>query len=175
MSGRRPRVAVFIDGSNIYFTQRDALGWRIDWKRFRTFLEEFGDVVTCIYYTGRDEDPGGSQHKFLHMLANNGFSIELKDVKTNFAHDGSWTKKANLDIELVLDMVNQIDNYDTAILVSGDGDFERALRLLRDRGKSVRVLSTQGMIAEEIRWFAGQDYIDFNELRGTLERHAAEH
>jgi len=166
-----PRVAVFIDGANIYHAQRDRLRWWIDWKRFRQFLDHFGEVVICIYYTGRDAgDAIGAHDKFLTMLAHNGFSIEFKDVKTNMSLDGVPVRKANLDIELVLDMINQIDNYDLAILVSGDGDFERPLRLLRDRGKQFRVLSTYGTVAEEIRWFAGPHFIDFQELRADLER-----
>ena len=47
-----------------------------------------------------------------------------------------------MDVEIVLDMFNTVDSYDMAILVSGDGDFERALNLLRARGKRFIVVST---------------------------------
>jgi uncharacterized LabA/DUF88 family protein len=47
---------------------------------------------------------------------------------------GRSKKKANLDIEIVLDIFNTIDHYDMAVFISGDGDFERVLRLLKARG-----------------------------------------
>ncbi len=47
--------------------------------------------------------------------------------------------KGNLDTEILLDMVNTVDNYDVAFLCSGDSDFERAVDLLRSRGKRIYV------------------------------------
>jgi uncharacterized LabA/DUF88 family protein len=84
--------------------------------------------------------------------------------------DGTPTQKANLDIEMVLDMFNTIDHYDLATLVSGDGDFERPLQLLRARGKRFIVLSTQGFIARELREVAGMHFIDFQDIRERVER-----
>lgn len=84
--------------------------------------------------------------------------------------DGTPTQKANLDIEIVLDIFNTIDLYDMAILVSGDGDFERPLQLLRVRGKRFLVLSTQGFVARELREVAGMHYIDFQDIRESVER-----
>jgi uncharacterized LabA/DUF88 family protein len=57
-----------------------------------------------------------------------------------------------------------------AVLISGDGDFERPLQLLRARGKRFLVMSTQGMIAEEIRREAGMHYIDFQDIRTEVEK-----
>jgi uncharacterized LabA/DUF88 family protein len=84
--------------------------------------------------------------------------------------DGTSTQKANLDIEIVLDMFNTIDHYDLAMLVSGDGDFERPLQLLRARGKRFLVLSTLGFVARELREVAGMHYIDFEDIREHVER-----
>jgi uncharacterized LabA/DUF88 family protein len=170
MSESSPRVAVFIDGANIFYTQRDKLHWWIDFKKLRSYFDELGSIVECIFYTGQGAPPEVTQEKFLDFLSHNGYSIETKTIKTIQDADGTTSQKANLDIELVLDMFNQIDNYDLAILVSGDGDFERPLKLLRARGKSFRVLSTQGAVAQEIRRFAGPNYIDLQTLRSLLER-----
>ncbi len=67
-------------------------------------------------------------------------------------------------------MVGLIDNYDMAVLVSGDGDFKRVLELLRIRGKRFHVMATQGMAAREIRTVCGMHYTDFSDVRGQLER-----
>jgi uncharacterized LabA/DUF88 family protein len=93
-----------------------------------------------------------------------------KQLKTIMQADSTPTQKANLDIEIVLDMFNTIDHYDMAVLVSGDGDFERPLQLLRARGKRFLVLSTHGFVARELREVAGMHYVDFEDIRERVER-----
>lgn len=67
-------------------------------------------------------------------------------------------------------MFNTIDNYDMAILISGDGDFERALQLLKARGKKYKVIATSGMISKEIRNVCGMHYIDFQNIKDLVEK-----
>lgn len=96
-----------------------------------------------------------------------------KPVKTICDHiSGETTQKANLDIEIVLDMFNMIDRYDMAILISGDGDFERALQQLKSRGKEVKVISTRGCVATELVHATGINYIDLLAIRESIERKA---
>jgi uncharacterized LabA/DUF88 family protein len=164
------RVAAFIDGSNIYYTMRDTLGWTIDWKRFRAFLDRFGEVGDCLYYVGRSDDPAGGQQAFISMLAHSGYSLELKELKTIAAGDGSLFRKANMDVEIAVDMLARLDTYDTAVLASGDGDMERPLRFLRDRGKDVFVVSTERRLALELLWLAGPNFIELEDIRAEIER-----
>ena len=164
------KVSIFIDGANLYFMHRDNLKWQLDYAKFRDFLGGFGDVVDCIFYTGAGAPPDVRQAKFLDFLSYNGFSIEQKTIKDIMQEDGSRVQKANLDIELVMDMFNQIENYDLAILVSGDGDFERPLDLLRARGKQFKVISTPGTVASELRRKAGAHFIDMATLQTRLEK-----
>ena len=91
----------------------------------------------------------------------------IRDYET-----GEVSQKANLDVEIVLDMFNMIDRYDMAILISGDGDFERALQQLKSRGKEVKVISTRGCVASELVYAMGINYIDLLGLRETVERKA---
>jgi len=163
------RVAIFIDGSNLFYTQKN-LGWWIDLKKFYEHSQQYGDIVEAIYHTGVGVPPEARQEKFLDALTYIGYSIEMTTIKEMIDDDGKTIKKANLDIELVLDMFNQIDNYDLAILCSGDGDFERPIKLLRARGKQFRIYSTQGLVASELRRAAGAHYVDFARLRQELER-----
>lgn len=162
------RIAVFVDGSNFFYTQRQ-LGWKIDPERLLDYCKEFGDVVEAVYYTGVSAD--SSQRKFLNWLAYKGYSLVTKPIKTIVDYtSGSTTQKANLDIEIVLDMFGMIDRYDMAILVSGDGDFERALQQLKSRGKEVKVISTRGIVASELVHTAGINYIDLLAIKETIER-----
>ena len=162
------RIAVFVDGSNFYYTQRD-LGWEVDSERLLDYCKEYGEVVEAIYYTGVSAE--GNQRKFHDWLAYNGYSLVTKPLKTIYDHvTGHSTQKANLDVEIVLDMFNMIDRYDMAILVSGDGDFERALRQLKSRGKEVKVISTRGNVASELVYATGINYIDLLAIKETVER-----
>jgi uncharacterized LabA/DUF88 family protein len=163
------RIAVFVDGANFFYLQKNCLRWWIDSKKLLDFItERYGDIVDATYYVGVDSTK--NQDDYLKFLMNIGFSIERKDLKTIIQEDGTEKKKANLDIEIVLDMFNTIENYDMAILVSGDGDFERPLKLLKARGRKFLVMSSQGFVAKEIREVAGMHYQDFQNLRERLEK-----
>lgn len=147
------------------------LGWRVDLLKLNKYIGGFGELGRAIYYVGvpQDGEAKSKQDKFLTFLSRNGYSVEQKDVKVIFADDGTETHKANLDVELVLDMTLQLPTYDHAVLVSGDGDFERALRVIRDNGKSFTVLGVDRMTAREIRLLAGSNYVDLAGLREQLE------
>lgn len=166
------RVAVFVDGSNFYHTQKK-LGWNVDAERLLDYCKEYGNIVEAVYYTGVSGE--GNQRKFHDWLAYNGFSLVTKPVK--IIHDqtsGQTTQKANLDIEIVLDMFNMVDRYDMAVLISGDSDFERALQLLKSRGKEVKVISTRGMVATELVHTTGINYVDLLAIKELVERKTAE-
>lgn len=162
------RVAVFLDGNNFYYTQKK-MGWEVDAERLLDYCKEYGEVVEAIYYTGVSHE--GNQRKFHDWLAYNGYSLVTKPIKTitDFT-TGLTTQKANLDIEIVLDMFNMIDHYDMAILVSGDGDFERALQQLKSRGKEVKVISVRGSVASELVHATGINYIDLLTIKEIVER-----
>lgn len=162
------RVAIFLDGANFFYTQKK-LGWSVDTERLLEHCKQYGDIVEAIYYTGVSTD--SSQRKFYDKLAYIGYSLVTKPVKTIYDHEsGQTTQKANLDIEIVLDMFNMIDRYDMAILISGDGDFERALQQLKSRGKEVKVISTRGCVASELVHATGINYVDFLSIRSNIER-----
>ncbi|MFY7786636.1 MAG: NYN domain-containing protein [Thermoflexibacteraceae bacterium] len=100
-----------------------------------------------------------------------GYALVTKPIKTIYdSKTGKNKEKANLDIEIVLDIFNTIDNYDMAVLISGDGDFERPLQLLKARGKKFLVLSTQGFIANEIINVSGRHYVDFRDIKSEVEK-----
>jgi uncharacterized LabA/DUF88 family protein len=168
VSDRPRRVAAFVDGSNIYYTMRDKLGWTIDWQRFRDFLDRFGEVRECNYYVGLSDEP--TQQGFINMLAYNGYSVFTKDLKTITTVDGSPVRKANMDVEIAVDMLARLGTYDVVMLASGDGDMERPLQFLRDRGKDVFVISTEGRVAQELLWLVGANFIDLGRYRTDIER-----
>jgi len=115
------RVYVFIDSSNIFYSQK-TLGWRISYQKLKQYLEEECDLKKLFVYTGIFPDDK-SQKKFLDLLSILGYQVITKPVKKIITRSGGFEYKANFDIEIAFDMVDNIDNYDTALLFSGDSDF----------------------------------------------------
>ena len=165
------RVAVFLDGANCFYAQKK-MEWTIDQEKLLSYCKEYGEIVEANYYVGeKKNDPENKQGKFFNKLAYIGYSLVTKPVKTIHDYEtGKQMQKANLDVEIVLDMFNMIDRYDMAILISGDGDFERALQLLKSRGKEIKVISTRGSVANELVYTAGINYVDFLSIREKIER-----
>ena len=166
------RIAVFLDGANFFFMQKDDLGWFADPKKIIDYIESlYGSVEDAYYYIGQDSPPDIRQQAFLDALPMMGYAVVSKQIKTLFDEKtGNTKKKANLDIEIVLDMFNTIDNYDLAVLISGDGDFERALSLLKARGKKFLVMATDKYIARELRAAAGKHYVNLENIREDIEK-----
>lgn len=78
--------------------------------------------------------------------------------------------KGNLDTEIVLDMVNTVDNYDVAFLFSGDSDFERAVDLLRSRGKRIYVVTARAQLSRELSYVADKPIFFIEDHRAVLAR-----
>lgn len=154
------RISVFVDGANFFYLQRDCLKWWIDPSKLLDWIGQRGVVVDATYYASVDEE-NSSQASYLKALYHMGYSVQRKSIKKY---------KANLDIEIVLDMFNTVNNYDEAILVSGDVDFLRALQSLRARGKQFMVLSSHGFVAQELRQLAGMHYVDLASLRDEIAK-----
>lgn len=162
---KRQRVALFIDGANMFYAQKK-LGWNIDYKKLYKYFTEGKQIYNAFLYTGikaiKDEQ------KFMKKLAHLGYTVRTKAVKRIF--DGKEIKeKCNLDIEIVIDMFNTVENYDEAIIFSGDSDFTRAIELFRSKGKVITVVSTRGMIALDLI-NAADNYIDLKNIRSEIEK-----
>jgi len=169
---RKARIAVFVDGSNLFYMQKDALNTFIDLGKLLDFIRTFGDIADAYYYTGHDsQNEENKQQGFIDKLPHLGFSVVTKPLKTFHDLFGKTSKqKANLDVEIVLDMFNTVENYDIAFLISGDGDFVRPIELLRAKGKRFKILATDGHIAQDLLKLAGMHYIDFRDILDQLKK-----
>ncbi|MDQ2941859.1 MAG: NYN domain-containing protein, partial [Chloroflexota bacterium] len=94
------------------------------------------DLIRAYAYTGLDPE-NENQRKFIDFLAKNGYKPVVKDIRKF----GDGRVKANLDIELVVDLFRLQDRMDVAVIVSGDGDFAPAIRALQDVGVRCEVIS----------------------------------
>ena len=164
------RLSIFVDGNNMFYAQQKN-SWFFDPKRvLEYFLNEAREVtlVNAFWYTGL-KDPQ-DQRGFRDALISLGYTVRTKILKEYYDDSsGRYSQKANLDIEIVIDMFNTVDQYDRGELFSGDGDFERAIEFLRCKNTHITVVSTEGMIARELRNVADR-YIDLNNVRRQIEK-----
>lgn len=131
--GHRGRVAVFIDGNNLFHAARFH-NIDIDYNKLLRLLLGDGRLLRAFFYTGVDAG-AERQQGFLLWMRRNGFRVVQKDLKTFY--DG--TRKANLDVEIAVDMLSLAGRYDTAVLVSGDEDFVYAINAVAYKGCRVEV------------------------------------
>ena len=107
--------------------------------------------------------------RFYRHLEKFGYKLFLKPVKRYEQEDGIPKRKANCDVDMTLHMLKEKDNYASAIILSGDGDFLPVLKYLKEQGKEVIVLARGPRTAKEIRQFAGSNFRDFEYLRELLK------
>lgn len=131
--GHRGRVAVFIDGNNLFHAARFHT-IDIDYNKLLRVLMGDGRLLRAFFYTGVDAG-AERQQGFLLWMRRNGFRVIQKELKTFY--DG--TRKANLDVEIAVDMLSLAGRYDTAVLVSGDEDFVYAVNAVAYKGCRVEV------------------------------------
>src|SRR6266481_5423275 len=112
--GHRGRVAVFIDGNNLFHAARFH-NIDIDYNKLLRVLLGDGRLLRAFFYTGVDVG-AERQQGFLLWMRRNGFRVIQKELKTFY--DGS--RKANLDVEIAVDMLSLAGRYDTAVLDSGE-------------------------------------------------------
>jgi len=160
------RISIFIDGNNFFNLCKRQLGWNVDLRKLIEHYNQIGTVVDAFYYSAIDL--ARPANKFLDSLPYYGFVLVSKPLKT-VGYGVDAHQKGNLDIEIVMDMFNTIDNYDMAVLVSGDGDFMRPLELLRARGKRFQVLSHPAVVAKELLSVAGMHYVNISGLEKELK------
>ncbi len=153
----------FIDASNIIYGAR-AEGWFIDQKKLIMYLKNKFQVKKAFFYYGKDsKDP--KKEAFLSKLRQFGFILRIKEIK----RFGKKTK-ANCDVDLTMDMLLKINEYNRAIVLSGDGDFFPLLQYLKNQKKQLVVIASPKRTAREIKKFIGQRFINFGNLRYFLER-----
>ncbi len=106
--------------------------------------------------------------RFYRHLQEFGYTLRLKPVKRYEQDDGTIRRKANCDVDMTYILMKEQDNFDRAIVLSGDGDFLPVLKYLRSRGKEIMILSRGPRTAREIRQFAGANFRDFEYLKFLL-------
>ncbi len=152
----KPNYA-FIDTHNIICGMEN-LGWRIDWLNFRKYLRKkylIGKAFIFVGYISRYKE----QYQY---FTNCGFEVVFKDV---------YNKQANVDVELTMQIFIEINNFDRAIIVSGDGDFVSLIKYLKTQNKFEKVMATSLLeTSRALRQTVSGEVMFLSEIRHLIEQ-----
>jgi len=171
---RRPNVYAFIDSQNLNMgTQK--VGWKMDWRRFRQYLREKYNVTKAYMFIGYVPE----FEQMYQQLHEAGYLIVLKPTtditkqkdekaEVNDKPDDKKLIKGNIDADLVLWTMKEINNYDKAIIVSGDGDFHGLLEYLQQQNKLLHVMTPNWQYSQLLKEF-DKYLIRLDQLKGQLQ------
>jgi uncharacterized LabA/DUF88 family protein len=161
------KTAVFIDAANIELSAKD-LQFRIDYQKLKEFLERQGEIIYLGFYTVRFETK--PHDNFLTVLKKLGYKLVTKPVKIiKKEKHQSHVRKANFDVEIAVEAMKRVNQYESLVLFSGDSDFEYLLKELKKQGKKVFVVSLKYHIAKELIRSADY-YFDLKKIKAVIER-----
>ena len=167
------RIALFIDGSNLFAAAR-SLEFDIDYKRLLEVFANKGRLVRAFYYTALIEDQEYSPIRpLVDWLDYNGYTMVTKPTKEFTDASGRRKIKGNMDIELAVDVLEMAQNLDHLYIFSGDGDFRSLVEAVQRKGKRVSIVSTvrssPSMAADELRRQA-DEFLELENLMPEISR-----
>jgi uncharacterized LabA/DUF88 family protein len=170
---RDERLALFIDGSNLYAAAK-SLGFDIDYKLLRTEFMRRGKLLRAFYYTALlENDEYSPIRPLVDWLNYNGFTMVTKPAKEYTDSMGRKKVKGNMDIELAVNAMELAPHVDHMVIFSGDGDYRPLIESLQRQGVRVSVVSTirsqPPMISDDLRRQA-DNFIELDELRDVVGR-----
>jgi uncharacterized LabA/DUF88 family protein len=173
----REKIALFIDGANLYATSK-ALGFDIDYRKLLTAFQKQGYLLRAYYYTALIEDQEYSSIRpLIDWLDYNGYKVVTKPAKEFTDASGRRKIKGNMDLELAIDAMGLTDIVDHYVIFSGDGDFRTLVEALQRKGRKVSVVSTVSsqppMISDDLRRNADH-FIDLVSLKNDIGRAPSE-
>ena len=173
MFSNKDRIAVFIDGANLYATAK-ALEFDIDYKKLLSLFKAKATLVRAYYYTVLIEDQEYSPIRpLVDWLDYNGYTLVTKPAKEYTDSSGRRRVRNSIDVELAVDVMEMASKVDHVVLLTGDGGYRRLIEAVQRQGTRVTVISTVSvsppMAADEIRRQA-DNFVDLASLRDEIAR-----
>ncbi|MFA6077110.1 MAG: NYN domain-containing protein [Candidatus Paceibacterota bacterium] len=153
---KEQRVGVFIDTQNLYHSARNLYKARVNFGAVLRDAVAGRKLVRAVAYVITTE--AGDEKNFFEALSKLGIETKTKDLQI-FA---GGSKKADWDVGLAVDAIKMSPRLDSAVIVSGDGDFVPLVEYLQTMGVQVEVVSfsqsTSGKLREAV-----DDFVDLSE------------
>ncbi len=172
------RIALFIDGANLYSAAKN-LGFDIDYKKLLAEFRTRGVLVRAYYYTALVENEDYSPIRpLVDWLDYNGYALVTKTAREYTDREGRKRWRGDMDVEIAVDMMELAPHVDHVVLFSGDGDFRRLVQSVQQKGVRVTVVSTvksqPPMASDDLRRQADA-FVDLQDLASIIGRPARPH
>lgn len=145
---KKPVIYAFIDSQNLNLGVKDQ-GWTLDFAKFRILLKDKYNVEKAYLFIGQ---VAGNELLYA-SLQEAGFILIFKPTLERKI-GRKVIIKGNVDAELVLHTMIQYENYDKAVIVSGDGDFHCLIEYLEEKKKLYKVIAPNKKYSSLLRKFA---------------------
>jgi len=158
---KRDSIYVFIDASNLWQAQK-AKGNFLDYTKIAPYIKTkfLGTSTKVFYYTAYPANGTRSysidgKHKFYTFLKK-GLDFEvikkkLKRINTIDERGEYIQEKGNMDVEMTIDAICHSDEFETAVLFTGDSDFMALVNYLRHKKKKIFIFSSKNNVSQELR------------------------
>lgn len=186
---KKGKTIIFIDKSNLHYALREA-GWEIDFMRLYNFLEkELVGGFESYYYEGYfpDKTPGllpltddegneigetrkQKKFRFFDRLRSFGYKVETKPIGSLYNYtSGDYQRKCNFDVEITITALDKINQFNTFIFFSGDGDFTKLIKYLKGKFKQTIVICSKKRTSDSLSKASNQ-FINLNTLKNHIGR-----
>jgi uncharacterized LabA/DUF88 family protein len=157
----------FIDNENVNMSVQKQ-GWKMDWGKLRQRLEKTFNVTKAYMFMGYSPE-----HQEMYTYFQQLWYVLIFKPMT---HTWAWVKKWNVDAELVLQAMIDIQEYDKAVVVTGDGDFACLVRYLYGQDKlATLVVPNQQRYSDLLNHAAKEKMISFTSYRSVLSYRMRSH
>jgi uncharacterized LabA/DUF88 family protein len=159
----RPQIAILIDGASLFYGALQ-LQLEIDYSKLLIYLKGDRNLLRAYFYTGSDRT-NERQQGFLLWMRRNGYRVVTKELIT--LPDGS--RKANLDVEIAIDMMTLGNYCDTIVLLSSTGDLSYAVNALSYHGVKIEVVSLRANTNDQLINLADR-FVDLADIKDLIRK-----
>lgn len=178
MTTERGKTICFIDNANIFHRQREE-GWKIDWHKFASYLEENGEIWQTYFFASYLEPMASEQEAFFVFLKEELrwelklYSLGKRTVSCrNCGHTATQSVEKGVDVGIATRMLTLAMNqaYETAILVAGDRDYLETVQFIKGLGMRVEIISWREGLSDDLAAESSAPVIYLNDLKGHVSR-----
>ncbi len=133
MTKINPKNYAYIDGANLDKGTIEH-GWRIDYAKFYVWLKDKFAIDAAYIFIGYIP----KYENLYSKMRTAGFTLIFKEITQN-----ANQIKGNCDTDLVLRAVRDVYEYsfNSAVLISSDGDFLSLIQFFKEKGIEINIVS----------------------------------
>lgn len=162
------RAMLFVDAQNLFHGGNSySSDFRCDALKLKQELCSDYDLIRAYWFDSYPEGSENNKEHFFYFLDMNGYRVDANPLRER---DGGYIEKG-ADIGLATELIAQgfDDSYEVATVVSGDGDFARAIKYVQDEGKIVNIASFDNHISSDFKRMA-DNFIQLDEIANDISR-----